>query len=83
MSLAPAQISSQLQLFKASGRMMRNSPVVSQWPWTSGIPLTAGRLDDEVEKLHRDDIVGILVIFMDTIQVHIFLLVNMANTDNA
>ena len=56
---------------------------MSQWPWTSGIPLTVGRLDDEVEKLHHDDIVGILVIFMDTIQVHIFLLVNMANTDNA
>jgi len=66
------------QLFKASGRIMRKSPVVSQWPWTSGIPL-AGCLDDEVDK----QIMGIGACFLETIRVHRLLLANMVNTDHA
>jgi len=72
----------ELELSNASRCTIRNSPVVSQWPWTSGIPLTAGRVDDEVAKLCSDDLTGMAMVFLETIQVHIAFLVNMANTDD-
>ena len=74
MSLIPGQMGS------LSRGKLRDSPVVSQWPWTSGIPLMAGRLDDEVAKLRHGDLTGMAVVFLDTIEVRRFFLVNMANT---
>jgi hypothetical protein len=63
--------------------MMRNSPVVFQWPWTTGIPLTAGRLDEEVEKLRHHDIAGMAVVFLDSIQVNRLFLMNMTKADKS
>jgi hypothetical protein len=66
MSSTPDQIQS-LTTFR---NIIRRTPVIQQWPWTTGVPLTAGTLVDDVEKLRTDDMVEIGHLIINTIQVH-------------
>jgi hypothetical protein len=49
-NFSPDEINSQIENHQASGKLIRDTPVMAQWPWSNGIPLEQGSLADAVRR---------------------------------
>jgi len=82
-NFSPEEIKTQITTFRESGGIIRNTPVMLQWPWNNGIPLEAGSLVEAVRRLGDINTEGTEGVLWDMILVCEIPSLYMANADGA